>query len=357
MRISRLLWAVFAAVLAFPAGARSQSTGELVVTYAGTGTDARFKSCSFTIDDSLPDSLFTNSVLVRFQDSLKAPLKAPYNMRLQVGARDTQRVATGADTVRLVLVRSALRGSEVRLIREGETGAICAHRVEEEEGGEIDPAFQLLAGVEFLSVDGFEDREVHIPATAQWIIPVHVREPKQPSRTTSFGAAFWQRLTHWYGNPYALLTTSAEFTRVPGQEFNYACAPTTILRTVDPETVAGTRCSANQPRGTDSLTVFREAFGDTTYSTLSAWRITSSYRHEGNLGWADNDVYAGPLLILGLQTDPGIGAPDFFWYYTLGLSLTQVEITDEGFTERFNLQAAWGRSPNYAEKVVILPDS
>jgi hypothetical protein len=63
------------------------------------------------------------------------------------------------------------------------------------------------------------------------------------------------------------------------------------------------------------------------------------------------------MITLGLQTDPGIGAPDFFAFYTLGLSLTHVEITDDSFTERFNLQLAWGQSPNYSEKVLLLPDS
>jgi hypothetical protein len=350
-----LLWV---AILCDALTAQAQSTAEIVVDLTGTGTAIRVSSCNVSVGDTLPEGIFTNSALVRFTTGTPpAPAKAPFAMRLVAGANDQATIAAGEDSVRLLLTRAALRGGELRLVKEGESGSLCIISIEEEDEVEIDPAFQLLAGAEFLSIDGFENRELHIPASAQWIIPVHVMPAGRKPRDMPGPDYLDRRWKHWYKNPYALLTTSAEYTRVPGEEQNFSCVSTTILQSLGAGSVPGTQCSPDQPKGTDSLIVFREEAGDVSYGALSTWRITSSYRREGNLGWADNDVYAGPMITLGLQTDPGIGSPDFFAFYTLGLSLTQVEITEEAFTERFNLQLAWGQSPNYSEKVVHLPDS
>jgi hypothetical protein len=340
----------------WPAGA--QTTATIFVKSRTVAGAAEVRACSVSVNDTVPQGIHTNTVAIRFiHGSPDTVSKAPFALRVMVGDRDSVRIAKDADSARIYLVHSPLYGSKIRVFKPGESGFLCAVDIEEEEEPlEIDPAFQLLAGVEFISMDGFQEQTAHIPATARWIIPVYV-QPGRPKPDTSVGGYWRRRQRHWYDNPYALLITSAEYTRLAGEERNFICSGTTIPIAANPGDVSGTECSPNQAKGTDSLTVYRERAGSTDFTTLGTWRISSTFRREGNLAWADNDVYAGPMVTVGLQTDPGIGSPDFFPFYMVGLSLTQVEITDEDFTERFNLQLAWGGSANYAERVLLLPDS
>lgn len=339
--------------------AHAQSTATVLVKSRTVGSDTVVRTCTVSVQDTATSGVVTNSVLVRFAHGTPDTVtSAPFDLRVTVGEEDTVRIQKGDQSGQINLVHSKLRGSEIRVSKPTEAGALCAIQIEEEdEPLEIEPAFQVLAGVEFISMDGFKERTAHIPATARWIIPVYV-QPANPRPEPLPGTRYWdRRRDHWYDNPYALLTTSAEYTRIAVEERNFICSGTTIPTSAGPGSVSGTECSPNQAKGTDSLTVFRERAGSTDFATRGTWRITSSFRREGNLGWADNDVYAGPMIMIGLQTDPGIGSPDFFPFYAVGLSLTQVEITDESFTERFNLQMAWGQSPNYSERVLLLPDS
>lgn len=365
MRIGIAVGLAMSSILAaWPVGAQSTAT-VIVKSRVDAGT-AVVRECSIAVHDTVPEGIHTNTVLVRFLHEVPGALttdtdtilKAPFAMRVSVGSQDAVSIAANADSARVNLVHAPLRGSEIRVSKPAEAGALCAVNVEEEdEPLEIDPAFQILAGVEFISMDGFRERTAHIPATARWIIPVYV-QPAKPAPEAVEGTRYWdRRRDHWYNNPYAVLTTSAEYTRMAVEERNFICSGTTIPTSAGPGSISGTECSPNMLKGTDSLTVFREREGSTGFVTNGTWRITSNFRREGNLGWADNDVYAGPMITIGLQTDPGIGSPDFFPFYAVGLSLTQVEITDEAFTERFNLQMAWGQSPNYSQRVLLLPDS
>lgn len=354
--IRRLLAIVIgSAVVAIPMHA--QSTAKLTVTTktAGGVTTIPFGSCTLEVEDDVPDGVKTNIVDVQFENEAGAASAAPIALTVWVSDDQSMDIAAGDAQETMYLTRAALAGNEISVRPKGQEAALCVAKVaEEEEPLEIDPAFQILTGVEYISLDGFQERVAHIPATARWLIPIYVQPAKSWDTT---GSWFYRKGTHWFSNPYALLTTSAEYTRVVAAEDNFVCAGTTIPNAADPGTVSGTQCSANQAKGTDSVTVFREREGEDDFRTLGTWRISTSYRHEGNVRWVDNDVYAGPVLTLGVQTDPGIGAPDFFWFTTVGLSLTQVEITDDYFTERFNLQMAWGRSPNFAERVLLMPDS
>jgi hypothetical protein len=358
MRIGALCGLMFAVVLAaWPVSA--QSTAIVTVKSRTVGRDTVVQTCTVAVEDTAASGVVTNSVLVRFAHGTPDTVtRAPFDLRIAVGEQDTVRIAKGAQSGRINLVHSELRGGEIRVSKSNEAGALCALKVEEEdEPLEIDPAFQILAGIEFISMDGFKERTAHIPAMARWIIPVYV-QPARPRPEPVEGTRYWdRRRDHWYNNPYAVLITSAEYTRMAVEERNFLCSGTIIPRTADPGGVSGTECSPNQAKGTDSVTVFRERAGGTDFATRGTWRIMSTFRREGNLGWADNDVYAGPMITIGLQTDPGIGSPDFFPFYAVGLSLTQVEITEEDFRERFNLQLAWGQSPNYSERVLLLPDS
>jgi hypothetical protein len=344
------------AVLVAPSAIPAQSTARLTVRYDSADG---VRDCSVSVGDTVPSGIHTNSVLVRFArvrpEKPDSAVAAPFAVRVAVGSRDAVSIAKGADTVRLNLVHTALRGSVIRVSKPGESGFLCNEAIEEEgDPREIDPAFQILAGVEFISLDGFRERTAHIPAMARWIIPIYVWPAGEQDER---GSWMGRKRRHWHRNPYSLLTTSAEYTRVAGEARNFICAGTTIPDTVNPGAVDGAECSPNHAKGSDSVTVFREQAGETLFQTHGVWRITSSYRHEGNVRWVDNDVYAGPVLTLGVQTDPGIGGPDFFSFFTAGLSLTQVEITPEYFIERFNLQVSWGRSPNFSERVLLLPDS
>jgi len=354
--IRRLLAiAIGSAVVTVPTHA--QSTAKLTVTTKSAGgvTTIPFGSCTLEVEDEVPDGVKTNIVDVQFENEAGAASAAPIALTVWVSDDQSMDIAAGDAQETMYLTRAALAGNEISVRPKGQEAALCVAKVdEEEEPLEIDPAFQILTGMEFISLDGFQERVAHIPAMARWIIPIYVRPAGEPQ-----AGGWWieRKRRHWHRNPYALLTTAAEYTRVVAEEHNFICAGTTIPSATDPGSVSGTPCSANQAKGTDSVTVFREREGENEFRTLGTWRITTSYRHEGNVRWVDNDVYAGPVLTLGVQTDPGIGAPDFFWFVNAGLSLTQVEIREDYFTERFNLQMAWGRSPNFAERVLLLPDS
>lgn len=354
----RLTIMIGSAVLAAPA--YGQSTAKLTVTTktAGGVTTIPFGSCTVEVENEVPDGVQTNIVDVQFENETGAASAAPIDLTVWVSDDQSMEIAQGDVQETMYLTRAALAGNEITVRPKGQEAALCVARVaEEEEPREIDPAFQILAGVEFISLDGFKERTAHIPATARWIIPVYVQEPKERPDPEVVPWYWRRRQHHWYDNPYAILTTSAEYTRMAVEERNFICSGTTIPTAAGPGSVSGTECSPNQAKGTDSLTVYRERAGSRDFATRGTWRIMSTFRREGNLGWADNDVYAGPMITIGLQTDPGIGSPDFFPFYAVGLSLTQVEITDESFTERFNLQMAWGQSPNYSERVLLLPDS
>lgn len=84
----------------------------------------------------------------------------------------------------------------------------------------------------------------------------------------------------------------------------------------------------------DSLVGFSEEEDSADYATPRTWRVTGNLRWEKNTLWADRDVFFGPAVVLGFQTDPGLAAPDFFPILLFGGSLTQVEIDPEYFEER-----------------------
>ncbi|HEY0016787.1 MAG TPA: hypothetical protein VGC13_10725 [Longimicrobium sp.] len=335
------------AVVLIPSGLEAQSTAKLTVktkTVGGVIT-IPYGSCTVEVEGEVPSGVHTNIVDVQFENESNGASAAPQDLTVWVGSAQSLDIDKNDAQETMYLTRAALAGSEITIRPRGQDVAICAVSVEDEEVEqlEVDDAFQLLAGVEFISADGFREQNAHVPAAARWEIPVRVTTNPKTSRP-------------WYlEDVYSLLTTQAEYTRILGARTEFSCVGQTVPSAQKPDTIAGDQCAPNQVTA-DSTTVFRERENSFGYHAAGAWRITTNGRWEMNLGFADRDVFFGPAFKVGFQTDPGLGSPDFFSILLGGVSLTQVEITPDYYTERFQMQVLWGRSPNYSDERVTFAD-
>lgn len=362
MRTRNIL--ALAALCLASAGVASSASGQKTATVVakidpagGTPTIA-WGGCSVTLADTVPKNVQTNVVRLRIVSAAEDQVtNAPHPLTMRVGGRDSVHVAADTSGASLRLTEAPLHESTITLSRQGERAVLCVVDVpkdEEEEGAEIDPAFELLAGVELLSADEFRTQSPHIPAAAQWVIPVRVHPLRTDTVRSGTDTVRGRPISR--GNVYSILTTAAEHTRLLVDRSYFTCLPTRVAVPDLPSISPGAGCPDAQV-GTDSATVFPSVQDSASWDTHGTWRVQSKLRWEWNLPVADRDVFLGPVVMLGVQTDPGLGFPDFTGLFTWGLSLTQVQITNDYWDERFNLQVAWGNFPSFAESVYSLANS
>jgi hypothetical protein len=378
MRFPRhlVLTAIPMAMLVSAGPVRAQMVA--TITLESTDSKVERQPCPAAMQD-MPEGSNADMLIVRVLDGGGATVTEPLTVR--VNSEEVFKVAKG-DSVGRALVKSPIANAWID-ITSGDAAPICTTRIPEEvpdeEEREVDPAFRVLAGVEYISTDAFQERDVHVPAAAQWTIPIRVttrdaymaelrreRDERDRERVERVAAGkesvgdqlhpFLRRLNPRRGHNYSILTSTAEYTRIPHHRTFFSCVRKSAVLKAGGASPATTDDCPVVEKG-DSLVGFSEEKDSAGYLTPRTWRVTGNLRWEKNTLWADRDVFFGPAVVLGFQTDPGLAAPDFFPIFLFGGSLTQVEIDPEYFEERLQLQVLWGRSPNYARKVISLADT